>query len=952
MKDVYGLEMMKKCGPLRHAWMANSQFATRVAGGDDGDEDDEDDEDDDRQDCTMTDPTILSREEPKGLGLGWLLVIALGGGALLFLAIGLLLAWRIRHHRKPCRTTVYTRSVDDLRGLSRLTKRRFAESTKAMPTTASMTTPPVLPPLPTYNSFNLFKSSASERKLRLSQLFAADDDDDDARVPQPRKGLRERRPSKGSWFSRSRTLSSLGAAEKGESAGWTRPPRAPGHGQQPQPQPTTKTTVAGDAASKRRQAHVRARSEPPAARPDEAPDRPRALLAHDNSWQAAATDTDLRDILRSTDARLRKRSRGPSPTKTLRSCRTGSSRAGRSTPSPTKRGGGGGASIPTTTKTTSDGLDVLGHDASAASVRAAADGFSTEAAQGPELPGISSTASGSDAKEREARGDDEWQSQLSPMRSPQRSPERPQSRASEASSSLSTLYSVGDPEEGRDPPPPQQPRRLPGAETVPAAAWRAGWQNPFVGGGGPRPAKGWPAAKPQPCGPRPLRRIKTASPRSLAKGSQAATPGGGGAHPLRPISANSLHALFRDGGRAATSARRWPSLPPPPALGTDRGRAPLTTDGGAAARLEAGEATGRLPSDGTGEASESSFTTDSVNSAESGSESESDGTRVPTCETPRHEWLARDGRSPTGSPPTPPRRSSAAMAAALSAASSSPPYNEHDILSMLLSTAPPRALPRRRDGSGGEQRPAAWGRPRPRGASGTAAAAELRRIDSLMSSHSAASVSSAPLALNNTIAELRRMNSMVSSYSTASVASTAVGRDGADSPTLPGPWSGGGGGAIGSRHYLNIGTGPTRRPRHHSKPAADRDRLLPISPQARDGGDGTERGKENRAVAVAKAPRRPDAAPPVPGLKDPRRRSAARPREPCTAPAPAPAPAAGPPAAPAGPPWPRLTGAPPVKHLAVAYERRIADGHARLDRDASPASLSPDADPRTRCLRM
>lgn len=504
-----------------------------------------------------------------------------------------------------------------------------------------------------------------------------------------------------------------------------------------------------------------------------------------------------------------------------------------------------------------------------------------------------------------------------------------------------------------------------------AAASQPRWQDPFAGHG-PYPAPSW-QPKAQLSGPRPLRRIKTISPRRMEKRTQTSPT-----KPLRPISANSLHALFRVGHGATTSGRRWAA----PSTGSRQ-----ASSSSSASSKEDGAAR-RRPSGVTCAASESSFTSDSVHSP-SESDPGSDATQMPTCDTPRRDRR----RSPTASPAPAPKRDSASSAA------SSAAYNEHDILTMLLSTsAPRRALPRppttvtAPDGSV----VATPLSPRPRdGKAGGPGPAE-RKVSASSSAYSMApsvSVSGSPsrrptsrfaardraphnstLTLGNTIAELRRMNSMVSSYSAASVASTAVGGvDLADSPTLPSLFGGGAPGpramprpaAIGSRHYLNIGNSPSKhRPHHHRKsapaaspaaprPAGDRD-------HRRESGGAREqqRGKENQALEVLRDACADAGPPPVPGLKNPRRSahrsrlltgSRTAPLAPASASVPAPAVGIK-----------QKLAAGPVKNLAFAFEKRIADGLqgrgvdglGRRDRDGSPATISSDGESRKRCLRM
>lgn len=1009
----------------------------------------------------MTDPNILARAEPHGLGLGWLLAITLGGGSLLFMAIGLLLAWRIKRRRRPGRTTVYADSADEARGLpTRLTKRRLLETTTALPerTTSfanriSLGRPPVLPPLPTYHSFSFFRAPSHRR--HRSQPWA-DDENDDGQTPGSRKSLRERRFSRDTWFGRARTLPNLVPPEQAEVAELQYP-----HGQHP------RTGAPAKEMEVQRRVHLdRTHSEPlSSALPvlqtavDDVPlpppmrERPRAAPVHAYSWQAVSTDVDLRDILRSTEERLRENSRGPSPvktprsspSKTPRSCRTPSSRAGRSTPSPTKRGGAMGASSTTLTTTmTSQALPTLtsqalptmisqamptmtsqamtGLEPSLASVGSAAESLLAHAARELELSGGLSSPGRLTGQEWEPQGEPEWQNSRSPMRSPQRSPERPPSSDSNASSSLSTLYSVGDPEEAKD----QQPRRQqqqqggePGAGA--AAAAHSSWPDPFVGNRQLQTSS-W-QSKPQLSGPRPLRRIKTISPRSMEKRAQ--TSPAAGSKPLRPISANSLHGLYRDGERAPASGRRWPVLSPqPPGIksrpastaSSSTSLSPSSSSSEYTIGPEEGEAAGgpgtQRRSGARGAVSDSSFTTDSVHSV-SEADSDSDSTQVPARATPRREWPpGSDGRrmSPA-SPMTPLKREHSVASSIVSS-----PYNEHEILSMLLSkSAPRRALPRppttvtTPDGS--VVATALSPRPRdstraprttPRGAQSSPRPAEPRV--SASGSPSRRSARDQPQTLGNTIAELRRMNSMVSSYSAASVTSTAAGRgvDVSDSPSLPSLFSGGVAGpssllqprpmprpgAIGSRHYLNIGDSPPKhRPQQHrkaastearsgaaSRPANDRDRLLQQHQQRRDSGASVgkeqQSGKENQGLDAAKAPRTDWGPPPVPGLKNPRRSvnremlvplpgSHTAPLSPAAFSMSEAASPAGDATTPAFPALkPRALGG-PVKNLASVFEKRIADGRqgrpdvvGRRDRQASDSTVSSDGESLKRCLRM
>lgn len=340
-------------------------------------------------------------------------------------------------------------------------------------------------------------------------------------------------------------------------------------------------------------------------------------------------------------------------------------------------------------------------------------------------------------------------------------------------------------------------------------------------------------------GPRPLQRANTVSPRNLMRREvESPLPKA----PLRPISAN-----FQPGH----GIRRSVTFLPPKLQLCEETR-PKEAAAAPAERASTAEPALASPS-------EASFTTESVHSTDS------ERTETATCEAPRPESaLNNDRRSPPMSPLTPSRSSRASDV-------SSSPYNEHDILSMLLSASGPRrALPTpptatitAPDGSV-VSTPLS---PRPVDKSERNSAVLERRNSEASSFYSTAPTDVGPAAVSNgsprrsavkaareqfekreqekgepavkprqsqdvgsTIAALRRMNSVVSSQSIGSIASTIMGGAGSEAadltdgnqegPSTPSararvplgtPRSLPQSKSIGSRHYFNLGkNSPTK----------------------------------------------------------------------------------------------------------------------------------------------
>ncbi|GKT99377.1 hypothetical protein FLAG1_01637 [Fusarium langsethiae] len=407
--------------------------------------------------------TLLRREVRSAgrLGLGWILAFSIGGAILLFAAIGFLLTWRIKARDKTDATTIYqvSESVEDHRRSTfnkRLVKRKYNGSRSL--SRLSLSLPPVLPPLPTYNSFTFF--GGNNKRGRSSSWI----EEDKFHGPRVSRSRRDSLFSRDGWLGRAPTIPTLMTDDDLEKAQEAQEMEQGIHGQKRHSVETLKPSkTAPDLPLQEEYIQIS---------PVRAPSRARV--------RASVTDTDLRDILRSTELRLRdgtsrspsknsrssptKRSpqkisslrstpRKNSPTKTPHSHRTTSSldstnttgtvRICRVPPSPSKR-----ATIHTIT------MDAQSRQVSVGSIGSVADSLLAEAAQELVLPGGLSSPS-------RLRGR-QWEPQENafvPKNDPPKetvkedSPDRRASQESEASSSLSTLYSANESEDKdqRDP---------------------------------------------------------------------------------------------------------------------------------------------------------------------------------------------------------------------------------------------------------------------------------------------------------------------------------------------------------------------------------------------------------------------------------------------------------------------------------------------------------------------
>ncbi|EXM34041.1 hypothetical protein V3481_002611 [Fusarium oxysporum f. sp. vasinfectum] len=409
-----------------------------------------------------------------GLGLGWILTFSIGGAILLFAAIGFLLTWRVKSRDKEDATTVYqvSENVEDHRRsifTKRLVKRKYAMSRSV--SRLSLSLPPVLPPLPTYNSFTFFGGNG--KRGRSSSWV----EEDRFHGPRVSRSRRDSLFSRDGWLGRAPTIPTLMTDDDLEKAQGSQELE---QGIKVQKRQSAETLKPSKTAPELPMPEDEAQTSPVRA-----PSRARV--------RASVTDTDLRDILRSTEQRLRdgtsrspsknsrssptKRSpqkissvrstpRKNSPTKTPHSHKTissedstnttGTVRISRIPPSPTKR-----ATIhvvPT---------DAQSRQVSTSSIGSAANSLIAEATQELVLPGGLSSPSRMRGHQWDAPEDPSPEKQNPQKKTSHKqsakedSPDRRASQDSQASSSLSTLYSANDPEE-KDQPDPFVERKTPG----------------------------------------------------------------------------------------------------------------------------------------------------------------------------------------------------------------------------------------------------------------------------------------------------------------------------------------------------------------------------------------------------------------------------------------------------------------------------------------------------------
>ncbi|KAL7937238.1 hypothetical protein V8C35DRAFT_332358 [Trichoderma chlorosporum] len=785
----------------------------------------------------MSYATRLLRREPEQvdhpIGLGWLLAIALCGGILLFTTVGLLLVWWVKKNRSPGPQMVYTFAAQST-GLppssSRLTKRRllgsqsFSKLSSRLSSRFSFVGPPEPPPLPIHESLPLPERRRTvSRGRKRSRSWVDEDDMHGPRMARSKKNARDLWFGRDGWLGMAPTLPNVDAVpeeievQAGVPLQHPQPRWLPRSQTEPRMTPVSNTSLHPDGAPNGvvPAGQMRISVPPPA------------------HIRSSVTDSDLKGILRSTEMRLsEKKSQSSikvprpsavdgSPGKSPRSSRSHhnasserSSRGQRVSESPPKRGPSLGRSGNNSTSTVGSAANSLiaaatqelklpGGLSSPSKVRGTQREQTKEqrnvVTASPEKARNTTAHSQSLQKHSPQRYHPQRQTthiammmipqmqaaqlqfpqlqypQLSlphgrhqsmppvQQRSPQRSPERRKSVDSDKSSSLSTLYSINEPEEER----PRQ-RQV---------------DDPFVEKGGPRRWPSWQARQ-RPVNVDSQRRAKALSSSYLTRfmaGEPSCPP------PLRPISAISQPDICYGGLMSPLMLE------------------PQATEFANDATFESDfSQLPYLPQ----APSEVSFVSISV---------DSDVTEVPANETARVDWVDSSD-SASSSPKTPTGKTKFDMS------SSSSPYDEREIMSLLMATAPPRrALPlppptmTEPDGS-----IVTILSPPPRGGLTRQAstASSVYTFENFLADQGG-TLSTSPSRrsiqgprLSTAIAELRRMNSVLSTYSVASLAST-IPADG-DSPTLPGSISNSGGltksrsirfstANIGSKHYLNVG---------------------------------------------------------------------------------------------------------------------------------------------------
>ncbi|KAF7562326.1 hypothetical protein G7046_g1817 [Stylonectria norvegica] len=588
--------------------------------------------------------TLLRRAtEPTGhgLGLGWLLAIALGGAVLIFTCVGFLLAWRIKNRPQGEQSAPMYQvpsSDDHPRRVptKRLTKRKYllAESTSRL----SLSLPPVLPPLPSYHSFKIFGRQGSRGRSRSWV------EEDKFHGPKINRNAQDAWFSRDSWLGRvpPPTLPMmLDDAEKGEAD----------NGPEQIIQVQKRTSVAASTTvvvmAKAIRPALQQSKTAPELTDQEDESRGRVMIPVPPRLRPSITDTDLSFILQSTEQRLRegtsisptKTSRSSplkrSPTKTPqpRSHRTGSSQGSiktdatvrivsRTTPSPSKK-----TIVQSTTPQTQP------RNASVGSVGSAANSLIAEATQELEQPGGLSSPS-------RMRNGLHWDTEDDATQDDEGRP-RSKSIDSNASSSLSTLYSVGEPEEKRTEP---------------------NEEDPFVEKDGARSSS--MEHKQSLFGPRSLRKrtntLSAVSPSRSGEHNRSAVPS-----PLRGLSAQAMD-------NAPVSIYLQP--PPEPSFCED-----VNPKGSRGDQLQL-----QLPLALPESFSGTSMVTPSVTTVGDDDDEDNDTIRIPSSRTsgdvPKDGWFPpKDGKGYfSRGQPSP----STTMA--------SSPYDEQDMLSMLMSSSSPR----------------------------------------------------------------------------------------------------------------------------------------------------------------------------------------------------------------------------------------------------------------------
>lgn len=820
----------------------------------------------------LTARSLEPRSGIGSLGLGWLIAITLCGGASLFIAVGFILVRRIKKRASPITVTrtvaplPYERSgltallsLQPSMSTTKLSKRRLYASPSEEKLANSMSgrlssrfslrripSAPVLPPLPSHSTFRLFNPSHSYYRRSRSWL-----DEDSLHGPAVKKYAQDGWATRNSWLGQVPTLPNLDEAERGEID----------EDALPEPEMAVQRQQDSDNTHDYHVHDVdleRSESPPPPPPPHvyglQQESSPEHVRHPERAYlkRAHTTEDDLRYILRSTEQRLRdghtrSQSKTPqgSPSKSTarRGMRASSSQG-------SIRGRYGGTSPSKSGRLSNSNSWSKNREDSANSVGSAANSLIAHATEELQLPG--GMGSPSRLRGREwLPGDDQtlllnetsyesYTPQHSPSKSPQRSPQRSQRRKSndsDASSSLSTLYSVGD-------------------DYIEIPPMRDEYNDPFVERN--RSTRHTWLGGSHASAQKPSRHTMMISPDTLSRDDDTS-----------PTPSDYYTASQRQSADVALDAKNFSVVlqPPEPRASEDvrpKGDADLTH---------------MVISP---ETSDSSFETLSVHDSDVSQLSDngtpraqsppSDHAKTDSCRASRNAYY-----SPPESPTTP---TTDGRASDVSDASSSP-YSDYDVISMMLRNASPkRALPSpptitnldnsilrtplspppksaaRKSSNSSSEYGGETG--------GNGHGGDLVRAATIRSFRG--------LSVGNSVAELRRMNSVMSTFSNTSHNADKV------SPAIPDLASGRFPSLkatrnpvqMGRKHYLNLSPTKSHAKSHSTgqpyiQPKNPRRSMNSLRRNAADQQpkDDADQGKENEGVPVLRGSRSDS-----PGLRD------------------------------------------------------------------------------------
>lgn len=819
---------------------------------------------------------VLVARDATALSLGWILAISLVGAVSVFICLGFALAWRIKKGPPIARQVPVATQVGVHDGImeasgvqvspTRLAKRKIIASESKMslsastgglstrwPSVMSFNAPAVasLPPLPntsTFRIFNLMRGKTHRSQAAMNNQYEEEEEYNnnnnnngyDQREQEMEEEKKPKRLStrlsmsgwvlRDSWFGGAPAASSdseAKAMEEGISADefFAKQPTVVPVEPEPAHVPMDLDEAQQQAFKQYWQQQAAEIQQEYAQRRISQSAAPRPL---------SVTESGLRDILRSTEQRLRDRSQSPSKMTprnsmmrpmSLRTPRSLRNSSNSNTMSNSHLANNKNGSMPELTN-----ANWAPRGDSTSSIGSAANSLLAEAIEELELPGGASSPSRLRGREWEPTENGQVAQQLAPpspqrsnsqrsnSRSPQRSPTRRRSTDSNASSSLSTLYS--EPEDDDD-----------DAQTSD--------DDPFVE----------KRLTFSPNGPRPITSnsdtmIKAAASYALHAPQQQ--------QQLRP---NSDGQHRRESALIALDKSAL-CLQPPQVRQSEEVR-PKCND---FIQIFEDPSTDKLPeSPSSLYEEEESFVSVSVDSASDVSGPSTPKSLEMTLEATPKEIAAanaagRRSRSPTASPMP---ASAVEDDDEIDSNASSSPFNERDILSMLLASASPkRSLPAPPTVTGPDGTVTTVLSPPPQAAMqrkpSDASSYYSEAPGSIQGSNYTHQPASNGTVRKNThrknvssvscmVAELRRMDSMRSSYSTGSIQSAASNESSAT--------------AKGHRNYFNMGSNTKSNPNSAAAAAA----AAPSRPQgARRQPPGASKlrheddGKENQGLGITR----------------------------------------------------------------------------------------------------